>query len=181
MAWSADSRPARPATGTAPARGAGPCRRVLLAELLADPFFAVAPPKSTGSERFGDGYVTRLLERGQAHGLRPDDLVATATALTVHTVAAAIRGSGAQRVVAAGGGVRNPAVMDGLGVALPEVELKTSADYGIDPDAKEAIAFAILAWAHVAGVPAGLPPVTGARRATVLGTLTPGVASGAGG
>jgi anhydro-N-acetylmuramic acid kinase len=148
----------------------------VLADLLEDPYFAGPPPKSTGSERFGDGYVARLLERGEAEGLSPDDLVATATALTVRTVADAVRQSGAQRVVAAGGGVRNPAITDGLRSALPGVELATSADYGIDPDAKEAIAFAILAWAHVAGVAAGLPQVTGARRAAVLGAYTPGVA-----
>jgi anhydro-N-acetylmuramic acid kinase len=153
----------------------------LLSELLEDPFFALRPPKSTGSERFGDAYVASLFARGEALGLKPDDLVATATALTVRTVAAAIRERSARRVVAAGGGVRNPAIMEGLGSALPAVELVTSADYGIDPDAKEAIAFAILAWAHVAQVPAGLPAVTGARRATVLGHLTPGVAPGAGG
>jgi anhydro-N-acetylmuramic acid kinase len=158
----------------------GAVSAVLLEELLADAYFALPPPKSTGSERFGDAYVARLLARGAALGLQPDDLVATATALTVRTVAAAIQASGARRVVSAGGGVRNPALAEGLRQALPEVELTTSAAYGIDPDAKEAIAFAILAWAHLAGVPAGLPPVTGARRATVLGTLTPGAASEAG-
>ena len=159
----------------------GTVSAVLLDELLSDPFLALRPPKSTGSERFGDAYVASLLARGEALGLKPEDLIATATALTVRTVAAAIRDSGARRVVAAGGGVQNPAIMEGLGRALSAVELVTSADYGIDPDAKEAIAFAILAWAHVAGVPAGLPPVTGARRATVLGTFTPGVAPRAGG
>jgi anhydro-N-acetylmuramic acid kinase len=149
----------------------------LLAELLAEPYFALPPPKSTGAELFGDAYVERLLLSGRAEALAPDDLVATATALSVESIARALRAAGVARVVVSGGGVHNPALMDGLRAALPGLELETSARYGIDPDAKEAIAFAILAWAHLAGRSAAFESVTGARRRTVLGSFTPGRSS----
>ena len=73
-----------------------------------------------------------------------------------------------------GGGVHNPVLMAGLGARLAGIELVTSDAYGIDPDAKEAMAFASSRSLTCAGWPCGLPTVTGARRATVLGTLTPG-------
>lgn len=146
----------------------------LLHDLLADPYFAAPPPKSTGADRFGARYVEDLRRRGQALGFGDDDLLATAAALTIETVAGAIRESGVDKVVASGGGVHNPVLMAGLRARLAGIELVTSDAYGIDPDAKEAIAFAILACAHLEGRPCGLPSVTGARRATVLGCLVPG-------
>jgi len=149
----------------------------LLTELLRDPYFAAPPPKSTGSGEFGDAYAERLLAAARERGVAADDLVATATALSVRTIAGALATADIARVVAAGGGVHNPALMDGLRAALPGVELTTCARYGIDPDAKEAIAFAILAWAHLAGRSAALASVTGARRAAVLGSFTPGAAA----
>jgi anhydro-N-acetylmuramic acid kinase len=160
----------RDGAGAKRGRVSGP----LLQELLADPYFALPPPKSTGADRFGARYVAELRRRGRALAIGDDDLLATAAALTIETVAAAIRTSAVERVVASGGGVHNPILMSGLGARLAGIELVTSDAYGIDPDAKEAMAFAILAFAHLSGRPCGLPTVTGARRATVLGTLTPG-------
>jgi anhydro-N-acetylmuramic acid kinase len=147
----------------------------LLQELLADPYFALLPPKSTGADRFGARYVAELRRRGRALALADEDLLATAAALTIETVAAAIRASATERVVVSGGGVHNPVLMAGLGARLAGIELVTSDAYGINPDAKEAMAFAVLAFAHLSGRPCGLPTVTGARRATVLGSLTPGI------
>jgi anhydro-N-acetylmuramic acid kinase len=152
----------------------GRVNRALLAELTSAPYFAAPPPKSTGSAAFGDAYVERLLAAGRAHDLSADDLVATATALSIETIAAALAGARVERVVAAGGGVHNTVLLEGLRAALPGVEVVTSARYGIDPDAKEAIAFAVLAHAHLTGRSAALPSVTGARHAPLLGSFTPG-------
>jgi anhydro-N-acetylmuramic acid kinase len=146
----------------------------LLAELMAEPYFAAPPPKSTGSELFGDAYVERLLGRARELDLGPDDLVATATALSVESIARALRTAGVARVVVSGGGIHNPVLMAGLRDAVPGIKVETSDRYGIDPDAKEAIAFAILAWAHLTGQSASFESVTGARRRAVLGTFTPG-------
>jgi anhydro-N-acetylmuramic acid kinase len=152
----------------------GRVSRPLLAELRAHPYFTAPPPKSTGADLFGERYAADLCARGEALGLGADDLLATALALTVETVGAAIRGSGVGRVVASGGGIHNAALMDGLRGALPGIEIVTTAAYGIDPDAKEAIAFAILATQHLAGEAAGLPSVTGACHPTILGCHVPG-------
>jgi len=144
-----------------------------LAGLLADPFFAAPPPKSTGREAFGPAYTDALLAR--AAGLSPADLMATAVALTARSVADAVRRfvtPAPARVVASGGGVRNPTLMRALADALAPVPLETTAAYGLDPDAKEAVLFAALAHEWANGVATGLPAVTGASRAAMQGTLT---------
>ena len=144
----------------------------LLADLLADPFFAAPPPKSTGREHFGAAYVDTLVARGPS---RVEDLLATAVALTARTVAHAVQRVVAPppaRVIASGGGVRNPALMRALADALAPVPLETTAAYGVDPDAKEAILFALLAHDWAGGVRTGLPAVTGASRAAFQGSLT---------
>ncbi len=152
--------------------------QALLASLLRDPYFALPPPKSAGSAEFGEAYGERLLAAARERSVAADDLVATATALSIETIARPLAAAQVARVVAAGGGVHNPALIDGLRSALPAVEIVTSAHYGIDPDAKEAIAFAVLAWAHLAGRSGAFPSVTGARRPTVLGSFTPGARPG---
>ena len=149
---------------------AGTPDRALLARLLADPYYALPPPKSTGREHFGTDFVDRLL----ASGLGTEDVVATAAALTAETVAGAVRqhGGGAARVIASGGGVHNDALMAMLADALAPVPVETTAAYGLDPDAKEAVLFAILAHEWANGVRTGLPSVTGARAAAFQGSLT---------
>ena len=151
----------------------------LLAELLADPFFQRPPPTSTGREAFGRGYVQRLIERRPP----PDaaawaGLIATLTALTAATIADAIRrwadpGKGGEVLVTGGGG-RNPALMDELRRRLDPIPVRSGDALGFPPAAKEAIAFAVLAWAHVAGRAGNVPEVTGAAGPRVLGSLTPG-------
>lgn len=145
----------------------------LLAGLLADPFFAAPPPKSTGREAFGPAYADALVAR--AAGVPPADLMATAVALTARSVAGAIHHfvtPAPARVIASGGGVRNPALMRALADALTPVPLETTATYGLDPDAKEAVLFAVLAHEWANGVATGLPAVTGASRAAMQGSLT---------
>lgn len=151
---------------------AGTPDRDLLDRLVAEtPFLHLPPPKSTGREDFGAAFVDGLAGRGG----RPEDLLATAAAFTARTVAGAIRrfvDPAPARVVASGGGVHNAALMAALAEALAPVPLETTAAHGLDPDAKEAVLFAVLAHEWAEGVRTGLPAVTGASRAAFQGSLT---------
>jgi anhydro-N-acetylmuramic acid kinase len=161
--------------GAHAARGSVDERAV--AELVAREAFylMVPPPKSTGRERFG----TQLLD---AHAdlfaqLSLQDGCATLAAFTATTVMDALANyapSGA-RVVVSGGGTRNSFIMARLAerVRAGGGELLTSAAYGIDPDAKEAIAFAVLGYETLRGRPANVALATGARRPAVLGAIVP--------
>ena len=140
------------------ARG-GVVRKELLIDLLANPYFRRKAPKSCGREQFGREFTRMLIETG----LPLVDLIATATELTVQTIARSIE---ADEVIASGGGVHNKFLMERLGELIP---VRSSAEFGIDPDAKEAIAFAVLAYECARGRPGNLPSATGARRAVILG------------
>lgn len=138
----------------------------LLRRLLAEPYYETAPPKSTGKELFNASYLD---------GLEPGpDLVATVTALTAHTVAAAVGSHGIDTLVISGGGVRNPTLISLLRQQLPGVRLVPSDELGAPGDAKEAIAFALIGWLTWHGLPANVPACTGASAPRVLGTITPG-------
>jgi anhydro-N-acetylmuramic acid kinase len=143
----------------------------MLASMLADPYFKLRPPKTAGREQFGQEFASGLV----ATGLPPEVLIATATEFTARSVASAIatHASNAREVIASGGGVHNRWLMRRLRDLLPGLDLRTSADHGIDPDAKEAIAFAVLAHEFVMHRPGNLPSATGARRAVLLGRSTP--------
>lgn len=139
----------------------------MLDAMLSDPYFALKPPKSAGREQFGHEFSSGLI----ATGIPIDDLVATATEFTAQSIAQAIP-KNTQEVIAAGGGVRNRQIMRRLRELLRESTITTTADHGIDPDAKEAIAFAILAHELVQGREANVPSATGARHAVLLGKIT---------
>lgn len=142
----------------------------MLEAMLSDPYFKLAPPKACGREQFGREFVSGLI----ATGLPIPDLIATATEMTARTVACAIgQFKGVREVIASGGGVHNRWMMRRLRELLPSHKIVTSAEYGIDPDAKEAIAFAILAHEFVQRRPGNLPSATGARRAVLLGKSSP--------
>jgi anhydro-N-acetylmuramic acid kinase len=146
--------------------------KALLDELLSGSYYRKHPPKSAGREQYGREYVERLL----ATGLPMLDLIATATALTAATIALGIERFAPMRVdelIVSGGGARNPRIMAHLAALLPGAAIATSSDFGIDIDAKEAIAFAILGYQTWRRRPANLPSATGARRAVVLGKITP--------
>ena len=153
---------------------AGTVDPYLLASLMKNEFYRRRPPKSAGREQFGAEFVQSLLDKQ----LEPTDLMATATHLTAATIADAICASlpediEACEVIASGGGVSNPVLMSFLRAELPEeMELTTTADYGIDPDFKEAIAFAVLAHETWVRKPSNLPSATGARRAVILGKVS---------
>jgi anhydro-N-acetylmuramic acid kinase len=139
---------------------------------LSDPYFARVPPKSTGRERFGAPFVDRY--RSALDALPFEDAVRTLTELTIRATTAAIlaHAPGAARTIVSGGGAHNLTLLDGLRARLPGV-VETSAACGIDPDAKEAVAFALLGYETLRERAAGLPHVTGARGARVLGAIAP--------
>ena len=149
----------------------------LLRELLDEPYFARAWPKSTGREHFGSPFAARTWERGLTLGLKPADIVATVTALSARTIADAIPTT-TDRVIVSGGGVRNATLLAGIRARLRErgcrASIEASDEHGIPADAKEAIAFAVFGALAVHGIAANMPPCTGARRRVVLGAISPG-------
>jgi anhydro-N-acetylmuramic acid kinase len=171
VARQVDQRRSYDRDGLIAARGTP--REDVLAELLADPFFAAPPPKSTGRERFGDGYAASLHAR-----VPGPDGVATAVELTARSVAAAVgrwtpRGT---EVVASGGGVHHPGLMAALERHLSAAGgyvLRRFGDLFFPGDAKEAVAFALLGYLTLHGQPGNVPAATGASGSRVLGTVTP--------
>lgn len=147
----------------------------LLDDLMAHPYFAISPPKSTGREIFGREMVSRVLNWGG----EGRDLVRTATAWTAHSIADALARfvlpvCEISEVVASGGGVENPVLMGDLQQALGSIPLRRVEAFGLPSEAKEAVAFAVLAHETLALRPGNVPRVTGAAHPVVLGTVTPG-------
>ncbi|MBI5135969.1 MAG: anhydro-N-acetylmuramic acid kinase [Nitrospirae bacterium] len=148
--------------------------RPFLDELLANPYFSRPAPKSTGREVFGAPYAERLAADASARGLEHADALATATALTAHTIAREVMRMGrADEVLLCGGGAGNGTLLAMIADCLPGVPVRTTDDAGVPGTALEAMAFAELACRHLWGEPGNLPRVTGARGAAVLGALTP--------
>lgn len=153
----------------------GKASRWLLRILLRDPFFKKKPPKSAGREDYGGEFVDHLVNTR----LPFEDLVATAAAFTVKTIAHAIqREIGSKHtmkeVIVAGGGAHNLVLLEMLAAELSDMEIRLSSDYGIDVDAKEAIAFAVLAHETWFGRSSNIPSATGASGPVVLGNISPG-------
>ena len=161
--------------GQTAARGA--VHTTLLGWLLEEPYFRLGPPKTTGREQFGVPFVERAWAKAQTLGCTGDDFIATLTELSACTIAACIPTS-CERVIASGGGVHNKTLMRLLerefAARANPPALVTSDAFGLPPDAKEAMAFAVLAVAAVHGKPANLPHATGAHDGVVLGKLVPG-------
>jgi anhydro-N-acetylmuramic acid kinase len=152
----------------------GKVNELLLAHALNHPFFSQAPPKSAGREQFGHTFVAHhFLSRRRP---RFEDLLRTAVELTARTIAGAlVRFVFPQvkihRLIVSGGGAHNRLLMKRLAELLPHLTVELSDRYGLPVDAKEAIAFAMLADRTLHGLPGNLPSVTGARRAVVLGKI----------
>ncbi|MGN2243635.1 anhydro-N-acetylmuramic acid kinase [Frateuria sp. GZRR33] len=151
---------------------AGKVDAPLLEALLADPYFSLPPPKSTGREHF---HLAWLLRQSRVALLSPADVQATLLELTAHTVADAIEAHApaATDVLVCGGGVHNSRLMSRLAEWLAPRRVASTATHGIDPDYLEAMAFAWLARQRLLGLPGNLPAVTGARGRRVLGALYP--------
>lgn len=145
----------------------------LLATLLADPYYALPAPKSTGKEHFHLDYVRAHVDRLRP-GIDPADLIRTLTELTVRTVAQDVRAAGIRFLAVSGGGCHNPLIMQGLRDALPDVEVALADELGAPVDSKEAILFALIGWCTMHGVAAVTPGGTGAREPRILGAITPG-------
>ena len=157
----------------------------LLERLMGHPFFRRPPPRSTGREVFGDAMVRELsshLEPGREEAWV--DLLATLTELTARSIADSYRKwvepAGVDEVLLTGGGAANPALVRAIREALDPLPVRTGEDLPLDPDAREAAAFALLAWAHLQGTPSTLVGATGASGPRVLGSLTPGRAAAPG-
>ena len=138
------------------------------------PYFKTPPPKSTGRELFGTALVTELLK--SAHGARREDIIASITEITPLTIYQQFllylrHICSVDEVIVSGGGSLNRTIMDRLTRYFAPAEVLTSDDVGLLSDAKEAVCFAILANETISGNPANLPGVTGALRATVLGSI----------
>ena len=158
------------------ARRGRPAARVL-ETLLGDPFFAQAPPKSTGRERFSVAFADKLLADVRAGGGSENDAVATATALTVESVARALErwtpaGKDAELVIS-GGGAANPALVEQLAARVRPRPVVPFDQLFFDGEAKEAAAFAYLGLLALRNRPGNLPAATGARGPRVLGRVTP--------
>jgi anhydro-N-acetylmuramic acid kinase len=143
----------------------------VLDALLADPYYWQKPPKTVGREQYGKEFVANLL----GSGADLPDLITTATVLTAATVAVGIQRFAkieSGDLTVSGGGAHNPQIMAHLAGFLPRFSLATTSDYGIDIDAKEAIAFAVLAHETWRRRPSNLPSATGARHPAVLGKIS---------
>ena len=146
----------------------------VLAELLSDPYYERPAPKSAGRERFGSSFAQRLL----ALDLSPESRVATATQLTVRTILMGLERLVLPRMpvdelIVSGGGWHNPAIMKPLRESLRGTRVTSTDEFGIAGDAKEAVAFAVLAYETVNGRPGNLTSATGASQPVILGSITP--------
>jgi anhydro-N-acetylmuramic acid kinase len=172
----------RPMDEDGRAAAAGTPREELVRALLAHPFLAAPPPKSTGRDTFGAEWVGEVLER--AAGLEPPlddaaDLLATGVEVVARSVAGALAEHGPPDLAAlavAGGGARNGALLARLAdlVGVCGCAVRPSDAWGVDADAREALGFALLGALCVLGVPVTAPEATGARAGSVLGRLAPG-------
>ncbi|HLK68773.1 MAG TPA: anhydro-N-acetylmuramic acid kinase [Bryobacteraceae bacterium] len=140
----------------------------LLSELLADPYYRRRAPKSVGREQYGAEFVARM----KKSRLPLRDLIATATALTAATISLAVAPRKPEDLIISGGGVHNPQILAELAARLPGMAITSSTTQGVNPDAKEALAFAILAYETWRNHASNLPSATGAHRAVILGSIT---------
>jgi anhydro-N-acetylmuramic acid kinase len=153
----------------------------VLAKALGNPYFKQKPPRTTGREQFGREYAVKFLAACRRQSSRPEDALATATALTAETIAQCyksfawrgMRGCEVDYIVS-GGGARNATLMAMLAAKLEPMgcELVASEEFGLPAEAKEAAAFALLAWQTWHHLPGNVPRATGAARPAILGQVT---------
>jgi len=149
----------------------------LLDELLRDPYLKLAPPKSTGREYYGHAYLRKILALGRRHRAKPNDLIRAATIFTALSVVDALNRfvlpkTKIQQLIVSGGGAHNPLILAQLAAALPSIELLPSSRLGVSEDAKEAFAFALLAYETFHQRASNLPSATGARDPAILGKIS---------
>jgi anhydro-N-acetylmuramic acid kinase len=146
----------------------------LVQKWLAQDYFGIAPPKSTGRELFGSEYLQACIADAKAYQLSPADLLATLTDLTASSIADSYHRFLPQlpdRVLLCGGGSRNLYLRQRLQAQLPNIAIVTTDEAGVNGDYKEAIAFAVLAYWRHHGIPGNLPAATGAKHPVLLGDV----------
>lgn len=149
----------------------------LLDELMRDPYLKLAPPKSTGREYYGRAYLKKMLALGKKHRAKPADLIRAATIFTALSVVDALNRfvlpkTKIHQLIVSGGGAKNPLVVAQLSAALGRIEIIPSSRFGIPGDAKEAFAFALLAYETFHHRPSNLPSATGAHAPAILGKIS---------
>ena len=153
--------------------GKGHVDEAFLSSLLEDPYFKLVPPKTTGREYFGKAYIEAYIEAGRLRGLSDEDLVCNATALTAKSISLSYKWfvtHPIDQVIIGGGGSYNETLIKMLKSELI-AKVITHEEYGLNSDAKEAIAIAILANETIHGHPSNVPSVTGALQPTILGKI----------
>jgi anhydro-N-acetylmuramic acid kinase len=148
----------------------------LIDELMRDAYLKLAPPKSTGREYYGHGYVEKLLGLGRQHHAKPNDVIRAATIFTALSIVDAVNRfarpkTKIDQLIMSGGGARNPLILAQIAALLPGIEIIESSHFGVPENAKEALAFAILAYETFRGRPSNLPSATGARQPAILGKI----------
>jgi anhydro-N-acetylmuramic acid kinase len=152
----------------------------VLAAALRSPYFALKPPRTTGREQYGRDYATKFLAACRKHSIKPEDALATATALTAESIAQSYKRfvsakmKGRVDYIVSGGGARNHTLMAMLTKRLLPMgcDLAASEEFGLPAEAKEAAAFALLAWETWHHLPGNMPAATGAARPSILGQVT---------
>ena len=153
----------------------GKVDKSLLAKWMTEPFFHQRPPRTTGRELFGTQRAAEYWSQASQRGLSPGDIVATLTALTAASIEHAYRSFlpvFPDEVIVSGGGASNPTLMSMLAERLRPAYVTTSKEYGLGIEAKEAVAFAVLAYETWHRRPGNVPSATGASHAVVLGSIT---------
>jgi anhydro-N-acetylmuramic acid kinase len=148
----------------------------LVTHWLTQPFFRQAPPKSTGREQFSAAYLESCRQAAKPFSLMPADFLATLTELTARSIAQSYQQflpALPDEVLLCGGGSRNGYLKSRIQANLPSVQVLTTDEAGINADAKEAIAFAVLAYWRHCGQFGNLPAVTGATQFVLLGEIHP--------
>jgi anhydro-N-acetylmuramic acid kinase len=148
----------------------------LLDRMMRDPYLRKKPPKTAGREQFGQAYVRQIVAWGEKSRARMEDLIRTATVFTSLSIADALCRFVPRRVridelIVAGGGAKNPLMMAGLAALLPGVEIVPASELGLPAEAKEAFAFAVLAYEAYHGRANNLLSATGAKRPIAMGKL----------
>ena len=151
----------------------------LLEKMLRDPYLRQKPPKTAGREQFGSKYAETVWAWSKIHRARPQDLVRTATIFSAFSIIDALQQfvlpkTAIQELIVAGGGTKNPLIMAQLEAALAGIKIVESSRFGVAAEAKEAFAFAILAYETFHSRTNNLPAATGAKHSAVLGKLVHG-------
>jgi anhydro-N-acetylmuramic acid kinase len=155
----------------------GRANPALLNELMRDPYLKLSPPKSTGREYYGRAYLEKLLRLGRRHKARPNDLIRVATIFTALSIVDALNRfvlpkAEIHQLIVSGGGAQNPLILGQISAALPRTQIVPSSELAVPEDAKEAFAFALLAYETFHQRPSNVPSATGARRPAILGKIS---------